>query len=393
MFLAITGKNKGTIHQKNAPVQYCTGVTTQKRCSRFRLLLQVQACISSTVQTNAVILDHIDRDFVQKRADVRIVVLFEPGHEQVVAFEPAKVFLYGTTSKVETAEREEERCGIACETGKHLYEQTHHFGGYRVGVAGAADVLRAVMPIGFFNFLEGFVIGNALRVAPPFIEVGKAHAGDERFDARHGADPLIHVIAEILGILVERGERGVAAFGASRDVLLSVECEESNAHAGTGANHGLGRRLRSGGASVGVHELENLFRVIDVERRDAVADGHKVVDDKRRNAGCVRDGVAIDAPREVRHDALVVRDRACGADADVRGLERSVAFGCDLERFADRCIEPFNALARANGFENERKFAILVAYKTEVRVRTTDITRQDETVKLCIGIKPFNFHN
>ena len=68
-------------------------------------------------------------------------------------------------------------------------------------------------------------------------------------------------------------------------------------------------------------------------------------------------------------------------------------FDSSLKRFADRGIEPFNALARANSFENERKLAIFVANKTKIRIRTTDITRQNKTVKLSIGIKPFNFHN
>ena len=74
-------------------------------------------------------------------------------------------------------------------------------------------------------------------------------------------------------------------------------------------------------------------------------------------------------------------------------LQIRAVFDCSLERFTDRGVKSFNALARANGFENERKLAILVAHKTKVRIRTTDITRQNETVKLSIGIKPFNFHN
>ena len=139
-------------------------------------------------------------------------------------------------------------------------------------------------------------------------------------------------------------------------------------------------------------ELENLIRVIDIECRDAIANGHKVVNHERRDAGCIRDGIAVNAPRKVRHDALVVGNGACSADADVGRLQVSAVFDSSLERFANRSVESFNALARANGFENERKFAILIAHKAKIRIRTTDITRQNETVKLCIGIKPFDFH-
>ncbi len=183
------------------------------------------------------------------------------------------------------------------------------------------------------------------------------------------------------------------AFRRSGDVLLAVEREEADTHAGTRANHSLGRLLRGGLAAVGMRELENLLGVVHVQGRDAVADGHEVVDDKRRDAGRRSEGVAIHAPREVRHDALVVRHRTRGTDAHMTGLEVGTVFRGELERLADRSVEPIDILGGAHRLENQRELAILVAHKAKVRVGAANIACKNEAVKLCIGIKPFDFHN
>ena len=182
-------------------------------------------------------------------------------------------------------------------------------------------------------------------------------------------------------------------FGAGRDVLLAIESEETNAHAGTRTDDRLGRLLRSGLATVGMRELENLLGVVHVEGRDAVADGHEVVDDKRRDAGRRGKGFAVNAPREVRHHTLVATHRASGADADVARLQGSVALGRNLERLADGRFEAVDVLGGAHRFKNQGKLAVLVADQAKVRVGTTNIARQHKAVKLRIGIKPFNFHN
>ena len=296
------------------------------------------------------------------------------------------------TRSEERAERQEQRRSVACKAGEHLHEQAHHLGSHRVGVARAADVLRAIVGFRFFNLLEGIVIGNAAGLLPPFVHVAEPHAGYKRFHAGHGANLLFHVVVEFLRILVEGRKGRMSAFGTCRDVLLAVEREEADAHAGTRANNRLGGLLRGWLAAVGMRELENLFGVIHVERRDAVADGHEVVDDKRRDAGRRSEGVAIYAPREIRHHALVVCHRARSTDTHVAGLEVGTAFCGELERFTNRGIEAVDILGGADGFENQSELAVFVAYEAKVRVGAANVACKNEAVKLCIGIKPFDFH-
>ncbi len=73
-------------------------------------------------------------------------------------------------------------------------------------------------------------------------------------------------------------------------------------------------------------------------------------------------------------------------------LEVGTVFRGELERLADRSVEPIDILGGAHRFKNQRELAILVAHKAKVRVGAANIARQDKAVKLCIGIKPFDFH-
>ena len=73
-------------------------------------------------------------------------------------------------------------------------------------------------------------------------------------------------------------------------------------------------------------------------------------------------------------------------------LKVSTAFRGKLERLADRSVKTVDILGGADGFENQRELSILVAYEAKVRVGAANIACKDEAVKLCIGIKPFDFH-
>ena len=73
-------------------------------------------------------------------------------------------------------------------------------------------------------------------------------------------------------------------------------------------------------------------------------------------------------------------------------LKVCATFESNFERFANWGVKTIDILGRAIGFENQRELAVLIANQAKVRVGTTNIARQNETVKFCIRIKPFDFH-
>jgi hypothetical protein len=74
------------------------------------------------------------------------------------------------------------------------------------------------------------------------------------------------------------------------------------------------------------------------------------------------------------------------------GVSAGAAFGCNLERFTNRGIQAIDILGRAIGFKDQGELAVLVADQAKVCVGATNIARQNKAIKLCIGIKPFDFH-